>query len=309
VSKTLTLTGAGADRTVTRALRVTDSGVATIKSLSITGSASDGIQNDGTLTLVASRVTDSYFAGIRNWGTATIKNTTISGNHAFGAYQACQPNAPCFFGGAGIFNAGALALSNSTVSDNRSMASGGGILSTGRLTLSASTVTRNVAFRGCIGSDGIPECTPGGAASGAGLAVFGGTATVSDSTISGNTAADDGGGIYVASGTVTIVSTTVAGNIAGLDGGGIINYGTSTLKRSSIAGNTAGGSGGGIANVDGGDIQLRGSTVTGNRALQGGGLASTSIAPVPVWMDSKTSITGNVPDDCWPISFGAGCAA
>ena len=91
---------------------------------------------------------------------------------------------------------------------------------------------------------------------GAGGGIFsgGGTVTVTDSTISGNTASDDaGGGIFSGGGTVTVTDSTITGNTAS-DGSGLFNnVGSVTVTDSTISGNTAAGAGlgGGIFNNDG----------------------------------------------------------
>jgi hypothetical protein len=65
-----------------------------------------------------------------------------------------------------------------------------------------------------------------------------GTLTITDSTISGNTATYEGGGIYNL-GKLTLKDSTVSDNKAGVDGGGIFNNGgTVTLKDSILSGNT-----------------------------------------------------------------------
>lgn len=75
-----------------------------------------------------------------------------------------------------------------------------------------------------------------------------GTVTLSGLTIT-NGSAYVGGGIYNETGTVTISNSTISGNTAGLLGGGILNYrGTLTVSKSTISGNAAGLDGGGIFN-------------------------------------------------------------
>jgi hypothetical protein len=66
--------------------------------------------------------------------------------------------------------------------------------------------------------------TGGKASSGGGISVAsGGTATVTNSTLSGNTAANFGGGIFNdGSGTATVTNSTLSGNTANW-GGGILN--------------------------------------------------------------------------------------
>jgi hypothetical protein len=99
-----------------------------------------------------------------------------------------------------------------------------------------------------------------------------GTLTLTNSTVSGNSAGQ-GGGIdnY---GTLTLIHSTVSGNSAAVGGGGIFNLGTVTLTNSTVSGNTAEGvySGGGIFNA--GRLTLTNSTVSGNTTLDnvGGGI-------------------------------------
>jgi predicted outer membrane repeat protein len=82
---------------------------------------------------------------------------------------------------------------------------------------------------------------------------------------------DDGGGI-ANSGTLTLTNSTVSGNSAGFAGGGMASDGMLTLTNSTVSGNSAGFAGGGIANS--GTLTLTNSTVSGNSALEfGGGIA------------------------------------
>jgi predicted outer membrane repeat protein len=71
--------------------------------------------------------------------------------------------------------------------------------------------------------------------------------TLTNATVSGNSAGDDGGGIYgFSNNPITLTNSTVTGNRAGNDGGGIYNLGdnaTTTLTNSIVAGNAAGESG------------------------------------------------------------------
>ena len=173
-------------------------------------------------------------------------------------------------GGGGIFNAGTLTATNSTVTGNAAGEDGGGIFNdAGTLTLINSIVSGNNA-----GVDG------GGI-----LNNPGGTLTLTNSTVSGNTAGDDGGGIRnITGGTLTLTNSTVSGNDAGDDGGGIRNFGTTNVFSSTIANNRAGLNsspnnigGGGVFN--GGTLTLTNSTVSGNVARNnGGGIFNESTA-------------------------------
>ena len=111
-----------------------------------------------------------------------------------------------------------------------------------------------------------------------------GTVTVTQSTISGNSAQDNGGGIYNNDGTVTVTQSTISGNSAQDSGGGIYNDdGTVTVTQSTISGNSAQDNGGGIYNAGGaipiynyywGTLTVTQSTINGNSADCGGGVCN-----------------------------------
>jgi hypothetical protein len=113
--------------------------------------------------------------------------------------------------------------------------------------------------------------------SGAGI-VSGGSLTIMNSRISGNFAGKgifNGGGI-AASGTVTISNSTISGNSVTVSGGGIYNTGAATITNSTISGNFAGGGypfpngpgfGGGIYNSSDAMLTITNSTVSGNSVL------------------------------------------
>jgi hypothetical protein len=97
------------------------------------------------------------------------------------------------------------------------------------------------------------------------------TATISGLTIAGGSTLYSGGGLYN-SGTVTLTNCTISGNTAG-NGGGVDNRigATLTMTNGSITGNSTPRLGGGILNF--GMVNLTGVTISGNSAgLYGGGL-------------------------------------
>ena len=109
---------------------------------------------------------------------------------------------------------------------------GGGILNNGtQLDISACVITGNVSGEG------------------GGLDAQSGTVTVTNSTVSSNSASGvsgEGGGIFTNSGvTLNITGSTISGN-SGDYGAGIFNVGPSTLTNSTVSGNTADFFGGGI---------------------------------------------------------------
>ncbi len=96
-----------------------------------------------------------------------------------------------------------------------------------------------------------------------------GSLTATDSTITGNQASNNGGGIDN-SGTLTLTASTIAGNGAVNIGGGIGNTGTLIVTDSTITNNGGGNNGGGIDNS--GMLTVTDSTITSNGALNGGGI-------------------------------------
>jgi uncharacterized protein YccT (UPF0319 family) len=141
------------------------------------------------------------------------------------------------------------------------------------------------------------------------LAGYGGTLTVSTSTISGNSATD-GGGIYN-NAALTVVNSTISGNTAsstsgyGELGGGIYNDfdGVATLSNSTISGNSAAALGGGLFNW--GTDTLSNVTIAANSSDQfGGGIyqysgfGATTIVNTIV---AKNTATDGDPDIDGPI--------
>jgi hypothetical protein len=135
---------------------------------------------------------------------------------------------------------------------------GGGITNLSMLTINHSIVSGNTGRYG------------------GGIYNYLGTLTINDSTISGNNTGNQtgsGGGIYNAS-TLAINNSTLGGNSAADHGGAIYNENATltinncTLSRNSVLNF----SGGGIDNEGKGTVMMNNSTVTGNSAVQGGGI-------------------------------------
>ena len=117
----------------------------------------------------------------------------------------------------------------------------------------------------------------GSPASGAGGGLAnGGTVTLTDCTLSGNTAFTSGGGLSNV-GTATLTGCTLSGNYVhavGGGGGGVSNGGTADLTDCTVSGNSVfDGFGGGMYN-NAGTAYLTDCTVSGNSATDGGGLAN-----------------------------------
>jgi len=141
---------------------------------------------------------------------------------------------------------------------------------------------------------------------GGGVGVIGGSLTMENSTVSGNTANGSGsfgGGVYLQSGSgaeATIRSSTISGNEGGFGGGIYFDYSTSaTLENSTVYDNTSRNEGGGVYHFGapgGPGLTVTGSTITHNRAIRGGGIASGGdpLDGQPVLRD--TIVFGNTAD-------------
>jgi CSLREA domain-containing protein len=175
--------------------------------------------------------------GVFNAGTLTVTDSSLSGNSAVT--------------GGGIYTNGTLGLINCTVSGNsasgnwsgnpsdQTTGSGGGLFNdNGTLTLTNCTVSGNSA------NASIPLGTTGGFAAvgcGGGLENWEGTLTLTNCTVSGNSTSAFGGGVNN-NGTLTLTNCTVSGNSANSSGGGGLNNpGTATLINTIVAGNPVGG--------------------------------------------------------------------
>ncbi len=130
--------------------------------------------------------------------------------------------------GNGSGSVGGCVLNNATfnatdliVENCSSTSTGGGIFSAGPMTLTNSTISRNTA----VGSAGIFNNT-------------GQTANVNNSTISNNTATNGGGGGIGNAGTVIVFGSTFVGNSA-LFGGAATAGAVMIINNSTISGNTA----------------------------------------------------------------------
>ena len=215
-----------------RVFTLVNSAVVTMNNLTI----SNGFSNDG--------LGGGIFMG--NSSTLNLNGCTVSNNTASG-------------NGGGVYmnNSGTLFLTNSTVRANTAI-NGGGIYinDSGTLNINASTVNGNTAGNGGNGG-GIFNGTSG-------------TINSANSTIDGNSAGNNGGGIYNTA-TITVTNNTVSSNTAG-KGGGIYNNFTATLNNNIVALNTA---------TDGNDLVGRGSlgnAFTGTYNLIGNADGSEGLA-------------------------------
>src|SRR5271157_1043356 len=162
-------------------------------------------------------------------------------------------------GGGILVDSGKLTVTDGTFSENRATSTGGGIFTNSHLTVTNSSFSRNSAALG------------GGIHSSASL-------EVDHSTFFENEAEEASGGIDllpIGKQTATIANSTFSGNRAG-EGGGIYNWGdpggdleSLSITNSTFSSNTASKSGGAIANT--GDLFITNSTFSSNTASESGG--------------------------------------
>ena len=256
-----------------------------------------------TLRLTDAAVTQSRAedgGGIASLGELIVTNSVISGNTADGSGggvgtqeaemlldRVTLTGNTAVDGGGGAVTSGSgsgIEVRDSTVSGNKSTdpnSTGGGLqVQFGGLEVRRSTVTDNQAPVG----GGLAGYT----------AKYG--SGVFDSTVSGNTATDAGGGIVLLpiKYEARINQSTVSGNQAPRGAGAVVGTGGGgalTVERSTIRDNTANGpdsSGGGLAfATTGGHARVVDSTLTGNTAVTGGGIAVGLGGPVFKYQDGE----------------------
>jgi hypothetical protein len=138
-----------------------------------------------------------------------------------------------------VSRTGNLTLKSVTLSNGRSATSGGGILNFGAVTLTASALTNNSALLGTGGGLSNADTLAPAKAS---------AATITNSTVTANTASGFGGGVYNGlRGTLTATSSVIRTNASLLStGGGIgaINSTATTVTSTPVNTNKARGAGG-----------------------------------------------------------------
>jgi hypothetical protein len=200
-------------------------------SLKILGSdASTTIIDGGQVTTV---VTIAGSTAVVTLSKLTIRNGVTSGN------------------GGGVNNSGTLTINNSTISGNVSTRWGGGVVSSGSLTINNSTLSNNSGYYGggiAISDGGTTTInkstlTTNRGVYGGAIANLLGYLAINKSTATSNWAGQ-GGGIYnhIGRSNTTITNSTISGNTANALGGGIASYGRMTINNSTISNN--GGNGG-----------------------------------------------------------------
>jgi CSLREA domain-containing protein len=228
-TNTITIQGASGGattvdgRNASQVFNVSSDATVTLDQLTIVhgqGGIGGGIQNAGALTLTNSMVRSSKAGtggGIynRETGTLTVSNSVVFQNVAGGN------------GGGIANNGGTLLVSLSTVSDNKTGRAGGGIVNIfGTASITQSTIDGNAS----AGND---------SRGGAGIANGSGTLIVDLSTISDNTTNSTNGGSAILNLLIASISnTTISGNTAPDGSGALLNSDTMTLSYVTIASNS-----------------------------------------------------------------------
>jgi CSLREA domain-containing protein len=249
----------------------------------------------GSSTVIAQgtfsdNTTDGSGGSIYSLGELIINDSTFSNNQADGSGGAIYLNVsggPCFC---------ALSVRDSMFSGNSAGSNGGGIHSDGRgvdspgVGVSDSTFSNNTAGGNGGGIStrsnfGVDRSTFLGNSALNGGGLFGDlepeedtrNITVDDSTFSANSATGGGGGIaYIGgtSGNLQVSDSTISNNTAGGNGGGIYDVaGIIFIERSTVSGNSAINGGGIMSAQHATGLRVFASTISGNSAtLDGGGI-------------------------------------
>ncbi len=229
-----------------------DAGVtASISGLKIT----DGATRAGNL---------AGYASINDLGKLTLNDCTITNNPL--ATNTAN----------GIYVVGGLAdITDCTITGVNSPMGGGVAVNGGMADLTGCTIDDNTGTGATLG---------GGVFNGGG-----GTTTLVNCTISGNSVGGGGGGLYNAyRAQLKVYGSTISGNTSETRGAGVVNSGTADFTDCTITGNTiSGNSGGGVWNQ--GTINLSACTISGNTASIGGGFDNYSGAATVV----ACTISGN----------------
>ena len=219
-------------------------------------------------------------------------------------------SAPNVGGGVDLKAGSDATFTDVDVTDSVAGINGGGIHGAGDtdivITTSAdgsSTIARNVAQGNDAGMGG-------GGVWGAGTVDISGNVTIDANAATGT--AGSGGGVFNFGGVLTISDATISNNTANRAGGGVEDFGDDdddvdvmltdvTLSGNSIA-TAAPGNGGGL-HSGGGEVVVTGGMVTGNTAVEGGGLwtsGSLTATGTRVWGNNATG------DADEPFEGGAG---
>ena len=302
-SDTLAIIGPGADRltisgnNVTRMFTAILGDTTSISGMTLTAGRGAGnggaIANDSALTVANvvfnGNTATSNGGAISNAssGSMNIVGCTFTDNTATGT------NINGDGGGAIYSRNGQVSIRDTTITGSTSKGGGGAI----RLAAGVSSITNTT----------ITNCTSGGAGNttGGGAILNGGELTLTNCTISGNTAGENTqGGAIKNFLKLTINNSKITGNTATEGGGGIYAAGSTesgefvTINNSTISDNVANtgtgsttvGNGGGIWTQQAMTLRITGSTISGNSVRSGNGGGIYAIGKVTM---ANCTVSGN----------------
>jgi CSLREA domain-containing protein len=248
----LTIEGAGPTQTVIdacklgdRLLEVKSGATVTVRGISLTnGHARDGADGGTGATFGSvggSGLVGANGGGILNEGTLSLIDSAVTNSHAGNGGSGGQGGP--LGGSGGVGAAGG---------------NGGGIFSTGTLSLTGTTISGNSAGKGGAGGAAVQGSVANGQSGDGG---------------SGGSGANGGGGGGIANevGSATIDNSTITGNASGA--GGVATTGMNSDSSQGKGGDGgsggAGGNGAGIANAVNATLHATNDTIEGNKAADG----------------------------------------
>ena len=224
---TLSIAGGGEDSAGTGDLDI-------LKDVTITGAGAttttiDGGAIDRVFQIFSPAVVDMSGLTIQNGGNVAQGGgiQVLAGGDLSLSNAIVSGNVTAINAGAGIDNSGTLTLSDVHITGNTGGTNGGGLNNNAAATLERVTIDNNNANRGA----GIYNAGPSP------------TLSLTNVTLSNNTAATDGGGIFTTKLIPTIVNSTIAYNTASSGAGGIHVQGAAgdaDLLNTILASNTGG---------------------------------------------------------------------
>jgi fibronectin-binding autotransporter adhesin len=303
----------------------TDGSTATLSGCAFTGNVTDnynggGIANENGATLTASDCSFTSNVGASDNGGGG--GGMFNDNSATATVSGCTftDNSDNTNGGGLSNNGGTVTVIGSTFTSNSAGNAGGGLVNYGgNLTLTDCTVSGNSAsVGGALADNGSTVTLSGGAVSnnyasshGAGVYIYnGGTGTLTDCTVSGNSSNGFGGGLLTYGSTATVTDCTFSGNSAVQGGGVDVNNGSlATLTDCTVSDNSAFGggnsNGGGLEIGNGTTATLNDCTITGNSGLAFGGMntvfATTTLTGCTI--SNNSAIAGS---STWNLAGQAG---
>jgi predicted outer membrane repeat protein len=239
-------------------------------------------------TQVLNAVSESGGAAINTPGNVRVEGSTLTGNVAI------TPSGGAPTDGGAIKAGGTVTVVSSALNNNSATGNGGAI--------SASSVSVSSA------QDSSNSQLIGNTAGGSGGAISAeGTVSVSESTLTGNTATTGNGGAISAGDQVTVSASTLNGNTATLGSGGAVQAsGNVSVSESNFASNAAtAGSGGAIsATGESSTVAVTNSGLRNNTAGGNGGAISASGPTGEVSVNNSSLGTNTASGDGGAIAAG-----